>query len=72
MKVGNQSFPDFHLGGLQNALEELLGLPVGLVTPGACRKHFVARCGRGKADMSRTRRLPDYLDDMIDAAPQAA
>lgn len=29
-----------HLGGLQNALEELLGVPVGLVTPGDLPKRF--------------------------------
>lgn len=40
MKDWRQSFPDFHLGGLQNALEELLGVPVGLVTPGDLPKRF--------------------------------
>lgn len=30
----------FDLGGLQNELEELLGVPVGLVTPGDLPKRF--------------------------------
>src|ERR1700691_3492285 len=61
----------FDLGGLQIELEELLGVPVDLRTPGDLPpRHQRARLCRGTPRMTEDR-LPDYLEHIRQAAEDA-
>jgi len=57
----------FDLGGLQVDLEEMLGVPVDLLTPGTSPSVFAIKCFGGATDMStKSRSLAalNYLDKL--------
>lgn len=61
----------FDLGALQVELEDLLGVPVDLLTPGeSAAKAAGSHSRRCSSDMSLSR-LGDYLDQMLTAASDA-